>query len=145
MSVHALAFVREHGVVLASAKGPVPNLADAVAGEVIRGSWWAHPRGKAIFAALRAVEAHEEVLARTLVAGRKTFVHARLWPALVRAADVLEAGRIARTREVHTAGGKHVRQEMPFPDWVPDLVTRQAERLALEDALAALGPWVTPQ
>ena len=34
-----IAFVRKHGVVLASAKGPVPNLADAVAGEKIRGSW----------------------------------------------------------------------------------------------------------
>ena len=36
-------FVERHGVVLASARGPVPNVAEAVAGEPIRGSWWGHP------------------------------------------------------------------------------------------------------
>ncbi len=35
----AIAFVREHGVVLVSAKGPVPRLVEAIAGETIRGSW----------------------------------------------------------------------------------------------------------
>jgi hypothetical protein len=29
----ALAFVREHGVVLASGKGPVPRLAEVIAGD----------------------------------------------------------------------------------------------------------------
>jgi hypothetical protein len=39
-----LAWVREQGVVLQSARGPVPNLAEQIAGEPIRGSWWAtHP------------------------------------------------------------------------------------------------------
>jgi hypothetical protein len=42
----ALAFVRDHGVVLASARGPVPTLTHAIAGEAIRGSWWGHPQGK---------------------------------------------------------------------------------------------------
>src|SRR4030095_7234834 len=32
--------VREQGIVLQSARGPVPNLAEYVAGEPIRGSWW---------------------------------------------------------------------------------------------------------
>jgi hypothetical protein len=35
----AIAFVKRHGIVLESARGPVPSLAEAVAGEPIRGSW----------------------------------------------------------------------------------------------------------
>ena len=35
----ALAFVRQHGVVLASGKGPVPNVVEAIVNEPIRGSW----------------------------------------------------------------------------------------------------------
>ena len=58
----ARAFVERHGIVLASAKGAVPNLADAVAGEAIRGSWWGHRDGRRIFAALAALEDDEAVL-----------------------------------------------------------------------------------
>ena len=32
-------------MLLQSAKGPVPNVADLVAGEPIKGSWWGHPAG----------------------------------------------------------------------------------------------------
>ena len=46
----ALAFVREHGVVLVSAKGNGPNLVEAIAGEPIKGSWWGHRAGKPLFA-----------------------------------------------------------------------------------------------
>ena len=35
MSIDAISFIREHGVVLESAKGPVPNLADAVAKTIL--------------------------------------------------------------------------------------------------------------
>jgi hypothetical protein len=49
MSMDIIAFVRQHGVVLESRKGPVPNLAEAVAGTPIRGSWWNHPAGKTNF------------------------------------------------------------------------------------------------
>jgi len=45
----ALAFVERHGVVLQAARGPVPSLAEAVAGGRIRGSWWGHPKGHEIF------------------------------------------------------------------------------------------------
>ena len=58
----ALAFVRKHGVVLEAARGPVPSLADAVAGRPIRGGWWAHPKGPLIFAITRAVRDSDHVL-----------------------------------------------------------------------------------
>lgn len=36
-----LDFVREHGIVLVSAKGPAPRLTEAIIGKPIKGSWWA--------------------------------------------------------------------------------------------------------
>jgi len=47
----ALAFVKRHGIVLQAARGPVPSLAEAIAGGPIRGSWWGHPKGREIFRA----------------------------------------------------------------------------------------------
>ena len=36
----ALAFVERHGIVLQAARGPLPNLAEAIVRGPIRGSWW---------------------------------------------------------------------------------------------------------
>jgi hypothetical protein len=135
-----LAFVKEHGVVLASARGPVPSLAEAIAGAPIKGSWWAHARGQAIFEALNAVADHDDVRCFKLVDGKVTFVHRRLWPALVRLAGELGAARVAEIRQEHTASGKHVNQVTKFPAWVPADVARAAKKLTLEQARAALGP-----
>lgn len=134
-------FVATHGVVLASGRGPVPNLAEAVAGEPIRGSWWAHPRGKAIFDALNLVDDDPDVLCFRLVDGKVTFVHRRLWPALARLADELGPDRTTAVRQEHTPTGAHRTVRTPFPDWVPDDVARAARRLAVEQARAALGEW----
>jgi len=62
-----VAFVRRHGVVLASAKGPVPSIAEAVAGAPIRGSWWSHPKAREIFRALQAIQESDDVLACRLI------------------------------------------------------------------------------
>ena len=57
----AIAFVEAHGVVLASAKGPVPRLIEAIAGEPITGNWWSHPRANAIYNVLAEVSESEQV------------------------------------------------------------------------------------
>jgi len=82
----ALSFVKRNGIVLESARGPVPNLAEAVVGGRIRGSWWGHARGKEIFWLTRAVRDSADVLVCRLVGRKITYVHRRLWPALVRLA-----------------------------------------------------------
>ena len=56
----ALAFVRERGIVLASAKGTAPRLTEAIIGEPIKGSWWAHAQSHQIFAILEAVTESEQ-------------------------------------------------------------------------------------
>ncbi|HUQ06245.1 MAG TPA: hypothetical protein VM261_27260 [Kofleriaceae bacterium] len=135
-----LAFVEKHGVVLASARGAVPNLAEAIAGVPIKGSWWAHARSKAIFDALNVVADSADVRCFKLVDGKVTFVHRRLWPALVRLADELGAARTAEIRQEHSASGKHVNHVTKFPDWVPADVAKAAGKLSIEQARAALGP-----
>src|SRR5262245_53227262 len=118
----ALAFVRQYGVVLESAQGPVPSLAEAIAGAPIHGSWWSHPSSHLIFEVTRFVRDCEEVLVCRVVEGKVTLVHRRLWPALVRLAPRFSRPSLARIREVHTAAGRHVVRSLPFPKWVPALV-----------------------
>jgi len=61
----AIAFVKTNGVVLESGRGPVPNLAEAIAGEPIRASWWAHRKANTIFLCARAISqpVHDSLLA----------------------------------------------------------------------------------
>ena len=136
----ALAFVEKHGIVLQSARGRVPSFADFVAGEPIRGSWWGHPRSKEIFRLAEAVTGSGEVLVCRLVDGRVTYVHRRLWPALVRLSDRFPGEALARVWSEHTASGAHARRRQPFPDWVPEDDRRRGTALRAEDAERALGP-----
>ena len=92
---------------LASARGAVPSVAEAVAGEPIVGSWWAHPKGKAIFAALSELDDSVDVRCFKLVDGKITLVHRRVWPALVRLArdGMLAAERLASLQQEHMPTG----------------------------------------
>jgi hypothetical protein len=136
--LQALAFVRKHGVALEAARGPAPSFVDAVAGEPVRGSWWSHPRSQEIFALTRSVRDSEDVLVCRLVQGKITYVHRRLWPAVVRAADQFPRKNLAQVREVHTSTGRHVTKTVAFPKWVPADVARRASRLAASEARSAL-------
>jgi len=135
----AVAFVELHGITLESAGGPVPNLAEAVAGERIRGSWWGHPKGHDIFAATRVVRDSPDVLVFRLLGGRVTYIHRRLWPAVVRLADKLGKDRLTAIGEEHTASGAHQVAETPFPQWVPQEVQAIADRLSEQEAISQLG------
>jgi hypothetical protein len=138
----ALAFVRQHGVVLASAKGTAPRLTEAIVGESIKGSWWAHPKSHRIYAILGAVSESDQVLVCRLIEGRITFVHRRLWPSLVRLAKRLAPEQLAQVREEHTPSGRHVSRVVPFPLWVPPEVSAQAEAIDEQQALAVFGGWL---
>jgi hypothetical protein len=140
-SAEAISFIQEHGVVLASAKGPVPRLTEAIVAGPIKGSWWAHPKSQQIFAVLQAVTHSDDVLVCRLVSRKVTFVHRRLWPALVRVAKRFPSAQIAQVHEEHTASGRHVTREVPFPKWVPPEVINQAKGMSEKEALDALGPW----
>ncbi len=135
----AIAFVKLHGIVLESARGPVPNLAEEIAGERIRGGWWGHAKGHDIFAATRAVRTSPDVLVCRLLGGKVTYIHRRLWPALIRLADKLDTTLLAAIREEHTASGSHQVVETPFPQWVSNEPQEDADRLSEDEALSELG------
>jgi hypothetical protein len=131
-------WVCEQGIVLQSARGPLPNLAEHVAGAPIAGSWWGHPSGHEIFAVLTRLLGSGDVVATRLVNGKVTLIHRRVWPALVRVADRFPVARLASIDEVHTASGAHRTVEVPFPAWVPAEDVTAATLLSSDDALALL-------
>jgi hypothetical protein len=124
----------QYGMLLQSARGPVPSVAELVAGEPVRGSWWSHPASHEIFDALNVLCASPDVVRTRLLDGRVTLVHRRLWPALVRLADTFPSASLAAIREDHTKSGAHQAHEEPFPSWVPLDVQLAAQQLSVEDA-----------
>jgi len=142
----AMAFVRQHGIVLVSAKGPAPRLTEAIVGEAIAGSWWAHEKSRHIYATLQAIIESKQVLVCRLVDGKVTLVHRRLWPALVRLADRFAPEQLAQVHDEHTPTGRHVSREVPYPAWVPPHIMARGKATKEKQALAALGSWVpTPR
>jgi hypothetical protein len=136
----ALCWFRQHRVVMQAARvDGVPSLAHAVVGGPFKGSWWAHPKGKLIYALAEALEASGELVALKLIAGKTTYVHSLLWPALLRvvmgkgAPDELRVHRAS----VHTASGKHVRVEKPWAQWSKEAATEPMKG-SLESAVLAL-------
>jgi hypothetical protein len=141
----ALSYVEEQGVVLVSAKGPVPRMTEFLAQEPIKGSWWNHPKSREIYAVLQALEESSDILVCRLVEGKVSFVHRRLWAALARVADRFPPQNLAQIHQEHTATGRHVNRLVPFPHWVDADALAKAQTLDEQGAIAALGAWTTHQ
>jgi hypothetical protein len=126
-----------------SGRGPVPSFAEAVVGQPIDGNWWRRSDARAIFRATRAVRDSSDVLVCRLIGGRITYVHRRLWPAMVRLADEIGRSRLRAIREEHTETGAHRLVTVPFATWVPQDVTRAAAKLTKAQAREACSEWFT--
>ena len=138
----ALAFVERHGIVFQAARGPLPNLAEAIVGGPIRGSWWGHPKGKEIFRAVRAICESPDILVCKLVEGKITYVPRRLWPALIKLASRFRKEQLAKVWDEHTRSGAHQSKRKHFPSWVPSQVMKEAEALSVAEAEKILSPWL---
>jgi hypothetical protein len=134
----ALAWVKKCGIAVESARASIPSLAQVAAGEPVTGSWWAHPKGNEIFLLSRAIRRSPDVLVCRLVDGKITYVHRRLWPALVSLAGRFSKQRLAAVKETHTPAGKHKLLVTPFPKWVPNEVLRAAQTLTEKEAASQL-------
>jgi hypothetical protein len=137
-NAETMAWVEAQGIVLQSARGPLPNVAEFIAGEPIRGSWWGHPAGKEIYEILSALDDSPDIVTTRLVDAKVTLIHSRVWPAIVRAADEIGPGRLAAVHHEHTASGAHRRFDVDFPLWVPSDVRENAAKLSLDQAFAQL-------
>jgi hypothetical protein len=159
------ALVRGRGVLTERA------LIEVVAGEPVRGSWWGHRAGCAIFHALEQLREDGDVFLCKLRDGKQTYVHRRLWPALLRLqaetslwpplsararlllkkveaeGSVQATGRVRLeleralrvvARSEHTASGAHAVFLTPFAAHFSNAHRREAARLTLKQAQAAL-------
>jgi hypothetical protein len=138
-----LAFLKRTGVMLEGGRGSVPNLVEYVVGKPVKGNWWSHQQSQQIFALTRSVRASPDVLTCRVVDGKITFVHRRLWPALVRLASLFPRDRLAAVQEVHTRTGAHRVITVPFPDWVPDEVRAAGRAMTAAQAVSSLGQWAS--
>lgn len=82
MVARVLEALRDHGL-LPLTDTRLPSLTTIVAGEPVRGSWLAHPRSHIIYEVATRLEAHPDVVDARLVSGKVTYIHQRLWPALL--------------------------------------------------------------
>jgi hypothetical protein len=108
-----LALLRSRGIMTMTpvASAPdVPALVPLIAGGPVKGSWWGHPRGKAIFAAATEVDEHPDALAVKLLAGKVTFVHRALFAPLLRC--VTDARWRRRVREALSAAARALDDEI---------------------------------
>ena len=142
--VDIAAFLAERGVLLESARGPIPNVAELIAGEPIAGSWWAHPASHAIFDAINELADSPDVVRLRLVNGKVTLVHRRVWPALVRVSDRFPAAGLASIEEHHSASGAHYKTETPFAEWVPAEAVEAAELITDAQAFGVLPGCLRP-
>src|SRR5215212_2457633 len=133
----ALSFVETKGIVLESAHGKAPTFADFVAGERVT-RWWSHPKGRMIFTLTRAMRDSPDVLTCRLVDGKVTYVHRRVWPALVKLSGEFDKTELAAIREEHLPGGKHKIVVTEFPQWVPAEVLAESKRLKVSEARSML-------
>jgi hypothetical protein len=73
------AFVQERRIVLLTGKAAIPNMADAIAGRPLRGSWMANPEVHLIY---RLTSRLQGFLGAPLILGKSTTVDPALAPAL---------------------------------------------------------------
>jgi hypothetical protein len=134
-------FLRNHGVVLESAKGQEPSLAECIAGAPITGSWWSHPASHEIYDITQRIRHSRAVLVCGL-AGRVTYIHRRLWPQFIRLAKRFPSGALDQIREVHLRSGRHQRQDVAFPEWVPIKVMDASRSISVREAASEIQIWL---
>ena len=133
----ALSFIETNGIVLESAHGRAPTFADFVAGERVT-RWWGHPKGGLIFTLTRGIRDSPDVLTCRFIDNKITYIHRRLWSALVKLSDELDTTRLGAIREEHLPGGKHELRVTEFPQWVPAEVLAASKRLTRSEAQSLL-------
>jgi hypothetical protein len=74
----------------------LPSVSSLVAGEPVRGSWWAHPRSHDIYAVTHSMREHPDIAVARLISGKLTYVHRQLWPALYTVATSREPWQLER-------------------------------------------------
>jgi hypothetical protein len=135
-----LAVLVERGMLLESARGPLPNVTELIAGGPIRGSWWGHPASHRIYRTLTELAASPDVVRLRLINRKVTLVHRRVWPALARVSASFPPAALTALIQEHTTSGAHRTLEQPYPSWLPGDLQSAAGRYTEDEAFAQLPP-----
>ena len=68
----------------------IPSVQQIITGTTSKGSWWADPAGRDIFAVNQLLEDHPDVAVTKLISAKVTFVHRGWWPQLFAVATARE-------------------------------------------------------
>jgi hypothetical protein len=113
----------------------LPSVTALVAREPVRGSWWGHPQGGAIYSVLEALEVDEDLLLVKLVSKKLTFVHRVLWPELF---AIATSGEEWQMRKLSSKAKTLLRKVTAFDTVTLSRTSAKAGRL-LEERLLAHG------
>ena len=69
----------------------LPSVVGLIVGGPLATSWWSHDKAHRIFRCLGQLIDHADVLPTRLLGGKVTYLHRRLWPALLSVATAAEA------------------------------------------------------
>ena len=108
-----MAMLVERGMLLDSACGPIPSVAELVAGGPISGSWWAHPGESRDLCDINELADSPDVVRLRLVNGKITLVHRRVWPAMC-ACDRFPRAGSPRSPRSTRSGSRTARSKRPF-------------------------------
>ena len=139
-SEEALRFVESHGVVLASANGPVPRMSEVIAGESMHGSWWGHPKVGEIYATLGSLQESPDVLVCRVVVGKITFVHRLTLARAHSCRPPIPIGAPRHDRAAPRQSGRHENCRTPVPLWAD---ADSLERSTMPASKRPSTPWAT--
>ncbi len=101
-SQRVLEALQKYGLLLGS-DAQLPSVVSIVAGRPIRGSWWGHPLGNVIFKVASQLAEQPDILVIKLISGKLTYIHRRLWSALLGVATAREAWQLQNLSELAQA------------------------------------------
>ena len=105
--------LREHGLLLGS-DPKLLSVSRLMVGRAIKGSWWGHPKGRAIWLITERLADHPHVMVLKLVARKVTYVHRRLWRAAYTVARSNEPWQLQGL----SAGARAILTELRKVGWV---------------------------
>ena len=92
-SPEVLAALERSGLLLKQDK-QLPSVVTLLAGAPLSSSWWSHPDSRSMFRVLSELSHHPDVLLTKLLLAKDTFVHRRLWPALLAVASARDPWQV---------------------------------------------------
>lgn len=95
ISVQTLLSALDHHGVLLEHDLALPSVVSLVVGEPVKGSWWGHPLGHLVYDLSCRLYDNPDVLCTKLIGGKVTYVHRRLWPAILAIGSSLEPWQTA--------------------------------------------------